>query len=52
VIEADVKNQEGFAQEYIPLALKALRGGSYGYKTLARNGKTVSSRARHPKTGS
>jgi uncharacterized protein (DUF1330 family) len=49
VIEADVKNQEGFAKEYIPLALKALRGGSYGYKVLARNGKTVSLDGAPPK---
>lgn len=49
VIEADVKNQEGFAKEYIPLALKALKGGSYGYKVLARNGKTVSLDGAPPK---
>ena len=49
VIEADVKNQEGFAKEYIPLALKALKGGSYGYKVLARNGKTVSLDGEPPK---
>jgi uncharacterized protein (DUF1330 family) len=49
VIEADVKNQEGFAKEYIPLALKALKGGSYGYKVLARNGKTVTLDGEPPK---
>jgi uncharacterized protein (DUF1330 family) len=49
VIEADVKNQEGFAKQYIPLALKALRGGSYGYKVLARNGKTVALDGEPPK---
>jgi uncharacterized protein (DUF1330 family) len=49
VIEADVKNQEGFAKEYIPLALKALTAGSYGYKVLARNGKTVTLDGEPPK---
>lgn len=49
VIEADVKNPEGFAKEYIPLALKALKGGSYGYKVLARNGKTVTLDGEPPK---
>lgn len=49
VIEADVKNPEGFAKEYIPLALKALGGGSYGYKVLARNGKTVTLDGEPPK---
>jgi uncharacterized protein (DUF1330 family) len=49
VIEADVKNQIGFAKEYIPLARKALSGGSYGYKVLARNGKTVTLDGAPPK---
>jgi uncharacterized protein (DUF1330 family) len=44
-----VKNQEGFAKEYIPLALKALKGGSYGYKIPARNGKTVTLDGEPPK---
>jgi uncharacterized protein (DUF1330 family) len=49
VIEADVKDQAGFAKEYIPFALKALGAGTYGYKVLARNGKTVSLDGTPPK---
>jgi uncharacterized protein (DUF1330 family) len=49
VIETDVKDQEGFTKEYIPLALKALGGDTYGYKVLARNGKTVSLDGEPPK---
>jgi uncharacterized protein (DUF1330 family) len=49
VIETDVKDQEGFTKEYIPLALKALGGDTYGYKALARNGKTVALDGEPPK---
>ena len=49
IIEADVKNQDAFAKEYVPLALKALNGGDYGYKVLARGGRTASIDGEPPK---
>jgi uncharacterized protein (DUF1330 family) len=49
VIETAVTDQEGFTKEYIPLALKALGGDTYGYKVLARNGRTVSLDGEPPK---
>lgn len=42
IAQIDVTNQDGFAKEFAPLAVKALGAGDPGYKALARGGKTVS----------
>jgi uncharacterized protein (DUF1330 family) len=39
--EIDVTNHDAFVKEYVPLAIKALSKGGYGYKAIAVGGKTA-----------
>jgi len=41
ISEIDVKDQDGYAKEFAPAAVKALAANESGYKALARGGKTV-----------
>jgi uncharacterized protein (DUF1330 family) len=47
VAEVDVSNQDGFAKEYVPVAVKALTES--GSKPVARGGKTASIEGAPPK---
>ena len=47
VAEVDVTNPDGFAKEYVPLAVKAL--GAAGSNPLARGGKVVAISGTPPK---
>jgi uncharacterized protein (DUF1330 family) len=40
VAEIDVKDQDGYQKEFVPVAVKAISAGA-GYKALTRGGKTV-----------
>jgi uncharacterized protein (DUF1330 family) len=39
--EVDVANHDAFVKEYVPLAMKALSKGGYGYKAIAVGGRTA-----------
>jgi uncharacterized protein (DUF1330 family) len=47
IAEVDVSNQDGFAKEYVPVAVKALTES--GSKPVARGGKTASIEGAPPK---
>jgi uncharacterized protein (DUF1330 family) len=49
VAEIDVTNLDGYVNEYVPLAVKALHA-SAAYKALARGGKTVAIDGAPPKS--
>jgi len=49
IAEIDVTDQEKFAKEFGPVAVKALAENNSGYKAVARGGKTVTIEGTPPK---
>lgn len=47
--EVDVTNHDAFVKEYVPVAMKALGRGGFGYKAIAVGGKTVAIEGAPPK---
>src|SRR5262245_60436404 len=39
--DVDVANHDAFVKEYVPLAMKALSKGGFGYKSIAVGGRTA-----------
>ena len=46
--EVNVTNHDALVKEYVPLAIKALAKGGYGYKAIAVGGRAAESRASRP----
>ena len=46
--EVDVTNHDAFVKEYVPLAIKALAKGGYGYKAIAVGGRAAGIQASRP----
>jgi uncharacterized protein (DUF1330 family) len=47
--EVDVTNHDAFVKEYVPLAIKALAKGGYGYKAIAVGGRAAGIEGEPPK---